>query len=371
MVQLGFSLYPEGHEQETLRNYIQQFPKAIFSRVFLSFLQLNPSDQALLHHYQQIIAICRKAGFEVVGDLSPQLLTGLGWKEDILGQAKAFGLTGVRLDEAYSASRIKQLLDQEREMILELNMSVDSKLATDLLALGVSPERLTACHNFYPKAYTGLSKSHFHFMNQAYRTMGLATAAFVSAASAQQGAWAYDEGLPTLEEHRQLALADQLRYLLAAGDVDTIILSNQFISKEELQIMIEVFETNKEEIELEWESDLVLTPLEEAILAYPHHYRPDISDYLIRSTMPRLVYGQKDHPVRIQEKKAKRGDILLANQNYGRYAGELSLALCDLELDERTNIIGRLSPYSIELIAFLKPNDAFRLRRKEGISEST
>ena len=69
----------------------------------------------------------------------------------------------------------------------------------------------SACHNFYPQQYTGLSLAHFNKCNEKMKSMHLPVAAFISSNSeGTYGPWPVNEGLCTLEMHRGLEQRTEL-----------------------------------------------------------------------------------------------------------------------------------------------------------------
>lgn len=94
-----------------------------------------------------------------------------------------------------------------------------------------------------------------------------------------------------MEDHRHLPIGLQVELMKAIGTIDNILISNQFISEEELAACTQALARPVTTIKVRPIIDL--TEVEEQIIGYPHCYRGDVSDYVIRSTMPRLVYAQE------------------------------------------------------------------------------
>ena len=362
-MKLGFSLYPEQGKLADLLAYIQQFPEDVVDRVFLSLLQIDPTSQETRALYKQVIAACNQQGFRVFADLSPQLIEDLGWQEDLLEQVRDFGLSGLRLDEAYEPELIQELLENPYGLKIELNASVGVALLEKLQSLGANLSNLTACHNFYPRRLTGLSTKRYHELSQVYREAGVELVAFISSQTATQGPWIYEESLPTLEEHRGRSLLSQAKWYLADGKMDYLLLSNQMIDPSELKPLLELLQGNQEIIHFQMETIADLLAVEKDILDYEHFYRPDVSDYLVRSTMTRIDYAHQENPYRPGSRLGKRGDIMLNNDLAGRYKNECSILLCPVELDHTSNIVGHITDEDLPLLDFLQPGQAFRLER--------
>ena len=356
MSRLGFSLYPEGHDFEEIKAYIDRFRPYQCQRVFLSLLQISPDDIDTLMSYRQIAQYCQSLGLEVFADLNPGFIQALGWEANLMEEAHRFGLRGIRLDESFDDAQIAALTHHPLGIKIELNMSTEPTLLRRLVGLGADLSRITACHNFYPHQFTGLSTSYFLEISRAYREFDVETAAFINAQSATTGPWPVSEGLCTLEEHRSKSLNAQYKWLLATGLIDHIIIANQFVSSTELT---SISQTDALEFDVQLTEEV--TEVERAILAENHVYRGDISEYVIRSTGHRSQYATAKISPRRQDKLVHRGAILIDNQLYTRYCGELQLALRDFQIGEKTNIVGRIVDEDLALLNLLQPWQGFRL----------
>lgn len=358
MPQLGFSLYPEGCQFGEIKKYVDLLQRYGSKRVFISLLQLLGADEATFALYRQVVAYCQQKDLEVFADLNPTLIQYLGWENSLLESAEAFGLSGIRLDESYEDNDyLVQLTLQSSPIKIEINMSGETSLIRSLAEDGADLTKITACHNFYPHEFTGLSKKYFLEVTAVYRELGVETAAFINAQSATTGPWPVSEGLCTLEDHRHVSLNAQYKWLAATGLMDHILIANQFVSQEELDSLCQI-----ECVEFDVIVDTVISPIEQEILHERHNYRGDVSDYVIRSTGHRAKYSQVAIPLIQQEKHVKRGDILIDNQLYTRYCGELQIALRDFTVSEKVNVVGHIIEEDVALLELLKPWQNFTLR---------
>lgn len=216
--------------------------------------------------------------------------------------------------------------------------------------------KLIGCHNFYPHRYSGLSYDFFIECSEKFKSYGLRTAAFVSSNAATFGPWPMMEGLPTLEMHRNLPIEVQAKHLFATKLIDDVIISNAYASEEEF---MKLSQLNKEKITFTVEIYETTTELErKIILEEPHFYRGDVSDYMIRSTQSRVKYRGHSFPPH-NTRDIRRGDIIIENDLYKQYAGELQIALKDMENSGKTNVVGRIREEEIFLIDYLKPWEKF------------
>ncbi len=99
-----------------------------------------------------------------------------------------------------------------------------------------------------------------------------------------------------------------------------------------------------------------LTETEREILYFgrQHAIRGDISEYMIRSTWPRVVFADKSI-LPANTRDLKRGDVVILNDGYSRYKGELHVVLKDMPNDGRKNVIGHIPDYELVLLDYIKP----------------
>lgn len=359
MVTLGFSLYPEKHPLEDSKAYMRLLHHYGAKRLFMSLLQLSPTDQTVFSLYKEIVAYANQLGIKVIADISPEFLEQTGWKSNLIKNAHDFGLAGLRLDEALPLEDIISLSNNPYGIKIELNMSTDDKLLTALLSSRANRDNIIGCHNFYPHEFTGLSIEHFNKMSQFYHEQGIETAAFISAQSAEEGPWPISEGLPTVEDYRHMPIELQVEMMKAVGTIDNVLLSNQYISEEELKKC--AFAVSRKDMRLKIKPLVELTEVEKNIIDFEHVYRGDISSYVIRSTMPRLAYANESIAARDQSKLVKRGSIIIDNDGYKRYKGELQIALKSFTISSKANVVAEIDEAYLPLLDQLKPWQKFRL----------
>ncbi|BAN93837.1 DUF871 domain-containing protein [Streptococcus dysgalactiae subsp. equisimilis] len=359
MVDLGFSLYPERYDVTKSKAYIDLCHSYGAKRLFMSLLQLAPANHQMFHCYAELIAYANQLGIRVIADVSPSFISQADWSDQLIERAHAFGLAGLRLDEALPLAEIVTLTRNPFGLKIELNMSTDKQLLMSLLATDAERSNIIGCHNFYPHEFTGLSWQHFKDMSRFYHEHDIETAAFITAQSASEGPWLLAEGLPTVEDHRHLPIGLQVELMKAIGIIDNILISNQFISEEELAACTQALARPVTTIKVRPIIDL--TEVEEQIIGYPHCYRGDVSDYVIRSTMPRLVYAQESIAPRDQSKEVKRGCIIIDNDRYHRYKGELQIALKNFTVSSKANVVAEVREDYLSLLDDLRPWQEFCL----------
>lgn len=83
---------------------------------------------------------------------------------------------------------------------------------------------------------------------------------------------------------------------------------------------------------------------------------------MIRSSMPRFTYYTRSIPEKGDASVIKRGDVLILNEAYGQYKGEVQIALKDRPKDVRVNKVGRICEADLILLDAVKPYTSFSLR---------
>ena len=148
-------------------------------------------------------------------------------------------------------------------------------------------------------------------------------------------------GLCTMEADRGLPIDLQTRHLLATEAIDDILIGNAYGSEEELKAMSQVDMTK---------NTIVMNPVEglcetelRVLREYHHAGRADASEFLIRSSMPRLSCRDASIPHRdCGQDMFVRGDVVVVNDNLGHYRGEVEVILKDIPNDGERNLVGKI-----------------------------
>ncbi|MBR0137667.1 MAG: DUF871 family protein, partial [Erysipelotrichaceae bacterium] len=191
------------------------------------------------------------------------------------------------------------------------------------------------------------------------------------------GVWDAREGLCTVERMRDLPLEQQIRMMIAAGDIDTLIIGNACANEEEFR---EVREAVKEHVpdlnnpviqmimsmgvstDREYvQKKIRVRPAEDITNAerdilfgfFPHTDVGDSSEWIWRSRIPRFL--KKRIPARpYQGKEFPVGSVLMVNDNYSHYAGEVQIAMLPIINDGIRNLIGTISGTEMEILKLVR-----------------
>lgn len=361
---LGISIYPEHSTVEKDKAYLKLAASYGFKRVFTCLLSVNKPQEEIKSEFKEIIGYANELGMEVIVDVSPSVFEKLGISYDNLSFFKEIGAAGFRLDEGFDGSIEANMTYNPEGLKVELNAGDTTYYIDQIIANKPDVSKLISCHNFYPQRYTGIGEKRLRESSLKMKNYGIKVAAFVSSQEKNTyGPWDVYEGLCTLEAHRDLPIDAQARYLFATGYIDDVIIANAYASEAELKSLGEI---DPRKLTLGIELNDGLSDIEKTIIFdYPHHVRPDMSDYMARSTMPRVVYKDESIPPIHNTTDLKRGDVVVLNDLYGHYKGELHIILQDMPKDERKNLVGHLPEYELSMLEYVQPRTKFKFKKVE------
>lgn len=363
MGRLGVSIYPEHSTPEKDKAYLKLASSYGFKRVFTCLLSVKKPADVIKKEFYEVITYANDLGMEVIVDVAPGVFKDLGIHYDDLSFFKDIGASGFRLDEGFNGSVEADMTFNKENLKVEINASSDSPYIDLVMFNQPNRENLIACHNFYPQKYSGLGFELFKKASQKLRSYHIPIAAFVSSnACNTYGPWPVSEGLCTLEMHRGLPIDAQARHLFATGLVDDIIIANAYASEEELKALSEI-DRGRLTLGLQLEEDISDVEME-IIFDFKHHVRADMSEYMARSTMCRIAYADADIPPH-HTYDLKRGDIVILNNGYGHYKGELHIVLKDMPNEGTKNVVGHIPEYELCMLEYVKPNVKFRFKKEE------
>jgi len=364
MKKLGISIYPEKSTFEADKAYLDLAHKYGFIRVFTSLLQIEEDAEGILKNFQKVVSYASSLGMEVMVDINLKLFAQLGVSYDDLSFFSEMGAYGIRLDMGFGGLEEKRMTLNPYGLKIEINSSMGGGYLDQIMTFLPNRDNLFTCHNFYPRRYTGLSYEHFVKCNQLVKKHGLESTAFVTSQVGKIGPWKVQDGLPTLEAHRYLDIASQVAFYKLIDDIDNIMVGNAYATEAELKAMADAFNAKLPSLLIEIEP--AATEIERKILlGMPQTIRGDFSAYLMRSSMSRIIYKDEDIPAHAKTKQIKRGDILIDNNDYKQYKGEVFFALQDMENDGRTNVVGKIAAENLYLVDFINPWSTFSLVEKK------
>lgn len=362
---LGISIYPDKQSKQEILDYIKLASKHNFKRIFSCLLSIDKDPQVIKEEFLEINKFAKKHGMMIILDVNPRVFDQLGISYSDLSYFKEIEADGIRLDLGFNGRVESDMSFNPQDLFVEINMSQDSKYLDNVMSHHPNKKLLIACHNFYPQRFSGLSLDFFNKTSQRCRDYHLRTAAFVNSHKATTGPWKLSHGLPTLEMHRDLKITTQVKHLIATRLIDDIIIGNAFASKQELAA-IGKLDQNKITLAINNKSLKDTTELEKEILFENLHFRRgDTNEYTIRSTQSRVKYKNRDFPIHTTPKVLQRGDVVIGNDNFAQYKGELQIVLKEHEnIELGKNVIGKISQEELILLDYINPNESFAFEIK-------
>lgn len=349
MARLGISVYPEHDTMEHIEEYIDLAARHGFTRIFSCLLSVSgKTAEEIKEEFKRLNDCAHQHGMEVYLDVAPSVLKELGVEWNDLQFFKDMGADGIRLDEGFDGMKEALMTCNPQGLKIEVNASFGNGYIANIISHNPDRSHLTTCHNFYPQRYSGLSLRHFRKCNKDIKKNNLPIAAFIgSSRPGTFGPWPVSEGLCTLEAHRDLPLDAQARLLIAEGNVDDILIANCYATEEEMDA-ISRLQPGILNLKPVLEKDLQETE-RKILFEHPHFVRGDMSEYSARSTQPRITFaGESIQPE--NSRPIHRGDVVIFNDGYGRYKGELHIALKDMPADPRKNVVGSIPEEEHELL---------------------
>lgn len=356
---IGISIYPERSIFEKDKTYVDLAYSYGFRRIFTSLLELTGDSEEVVGGFRKIVQYAGSLGMEVMVDINPNIFKQIGVSYDDLSFFHELGAYGLRLDMGFTGREEAEMTRNPYGLKIEVNMSIGTSYIDNIMSFSPNVRNLSGSHNFYPMRYSGLEEDFFQYCSRQFRNHNLQTAAFVTSQVGDLGPWPVQEGLCTLEDHRYWNIEAQVRYFMLCGLTDDIIIGNAYASESELAAMAEAWNDTHPTLTVELVESI--SGIEKEIVTEElHSYRGDRSAYLLRSSLPRFKYKNSDIPAH-DCRRIKRGDVVIGNNDFGQYKGELHIALKDMENSGRSNVVGCLTEESLRLLPYLRPWSKFKL----------
>ncbi len=389
---LGISIYPEIAGKDNTLEYINIASKNGFKRIFANLLDFHDTidGRKKLNDLKECLTLAKKRGMEVIVDVSPHAYKMLEIKPTEYNFFYDLGATGIRLDEDFDGDVEAEL---SQSIIVELNASTGTNTMDKTIKKGGKTQNLIACHNFYPMRWTGLKYSRFLELSKWYYDRKIKVAAFITLPEQQNGIgpWNVNDGMPTIEEHRNATLSEQIRHFLATDIISDIIVSQQGVTLKQFKIIKKLIDFEQEQLTIKDKKkyeisdeafdhiqknyskkrDLIFELIEaegvsemekDITYKFPHVPRTDVNSYFMRSSWPRVVFNRK----KIKQRKHNSdtfvpGDVVILNEQYNRYMCELHIITKELPNDGKRNFVGRIKDFDHILFDFATPTRNFKL----------
>nr|WP_314376383.1 MupG family TIM beta-alpha barrel fold protein [uncultured Granulicatella sp.] len=332
-ISFGRSIYINLGEQ-VVTQVLEEMKAARQTVAFTSF-QL-PEHPLEIADMTRLVELARSYEVDLIPDIAHKDLT----KENI-AVLKNAGLSYLRLDEFGDEAFIERC---GKAFTLVVNASTFTNREYQLLERLGFAKQIIACHNYYPKVYSGISLEKFTAINQKLQALGVKVLAFIPGDEPLRGP--LHEGLPTVETHRTLDTRLAICELIRAH-TDMILVGDTFIHESTQKVMKE-FQEGFVSLKAQVPVELTGKVLRDRI---------DASDFVYRILGTRgwaMLDGEVSTTIRTV------GEINQANAGYGRYQGEIEITKESLPSDARQNVIGHLLPSEIAVFKALPEGISIR-----------
>lgn len=343
---LGFSLY--------LSTFAAQWPSlggwtGTGAPVFLSLHISEEFDETYCRRAEEICGTLASYGFRIIADVSRKTLRQFGCR-DLVELANHLRLWALRIDYGFSREEIAALAEK---MPIVLNASTVT--AEDARVIAGQGREVFAMHNFYPRPETGLDEDYLKETTDALHAAGLKVLAFIPGDGQLRGP--VYEGLPTLEEHRNVLPSAAFTDLAVRFGMDEVFLADPGLSEKEMQRIDRFCRENVISVPAD------LNPGHEGLYDRVFTCRVDSPRRLIRFLESReySCKGETVSPENCVERTI--GSVTIDNENYGRYTGEIQITRSDFKADSRVNVIGQVPENARLLLGCIKGGQKFMLVR--------
>ena len=404
-MKLGISIYPGlDADREKSLLLLQNAAALGYRRVFSSLHIPESNAPSLRKDALYLFAFAESLGLEVIADISPLALKILDIPELTPGSLKKIHIATARFDFGIDPTTIAGF---SREMNVQLNASTARSVQLNaLLKADADFSRIDGQHNFYPRPHTGLSSETIQRQNALLHRHDIAAGVFAASQTGKRGP--LFAGLPTMESLRGIAPCDAAPILTAIG-CDSLIIGDSNPSLTELQALADPETLAKADARYsrkalppkkEWQPDAPLplhihvlsnTPISKTLLARSYTNRPDPASDVIRAIesrdfakdldilpernenkliieMPKEYAAAFAGPQHLANGKKSSllpvGTVLLDNNTYGRYKGELQILTAPQPMDPRSNVIAQVTKEDVPLLSLISAEIPFQFVMK-------
>ena len=400
-MKLGISIYPGlDADREKSLTLLQNAAALGYKRVFSSLHIPESNTAALREEALCLFAFAESLGLEVIADISPLTLKILDIPELTPSRLKELHITTARFDYGIGPETIAGF---SREMNVQLNAStLRSVQLNALLKANADFSRINGQHNFYPRPHTGLSSETIQRQNALLHRHDISAGVFAASQTGRRGP--LYAGLPTMESLRGIAPCDAAPILTAIG-CDSLIIGDSNPALTELRALADPETLAKADARYsrkalppkkEWQPDEPLplhihvlsdAPFVKELLSRSYTNRPDPAADVIRATESRdaakalditpernesklIIEMPKEYaavfagPQHLANGKKSSllpvGTVLLDNNNYGRYKGELQILNAPQPMDTRSNVVAQVTKEDVPLLSLISAEIPFR-----------
>lgn len=392
--ELGISVYPDLRPLDEIKNYFKLASRYGVTRVFSSMFSVEGTREEVLSYFKNLVAAAHDNNLEVSLDVNPMCFEKVGATPDDLSVFHSIRVDTLRMDLSYGAEEDAKLVENPYGIKIEFNNSIE--IVEGLLKQGIDPKKICVCHNFYPQRYTGMKWNKFIEANKNMKELSndVRIGAFISSTQTHShGVWGAVNGLPTVEKLRMLPIDLQARMILATNQVDNLLIGNAYASEEEFKKLQEVLAESKivdkdnleptlkmlmdyhiidlekpiKRLRIDLDQDILDIEKEILFEFFPHLDMGDSSEWIWRTRISRFVYSlpnKKVTPRTCDDEMFKVGDVVIVNDHYKHYAGEVQIVKIPIVNDGTRNRVGHLNENEMQLLELIQDGDIVEFLQK-------
>ena len=322
-------------------------------------LQLPESDRdTVLRDMPRLTEEAHRYNIQVDADVGPRTAEKFGLNLRKASDFKRFGLDVIRLDGGYTPEQTAEFSHNTDGLMLELNSAhVTPEYLDTLDRLDINKENVRFCHNYYPVTYTGMRPGRTLEINRLIRQYGYRAGGFIASQTHQR--YACNEGLPTLERHRNMDIKAVLQEMMLL-DFDDIFFGDDLASQEELRLLghfeAEPVVTFRIQADVD---DPVIQWLDGRQFRQMQCGR-DL-DAFVRSSfgdVPNMYRGFQGGIT--ADRRA--GDVTILRDMCCRYAGEVQIVRQDLPASEKAGKVAHVIPEDVPILEVYLDRQPFRFQ---------
>ncbi|MGL5378472.1 MupG family TIM beta-alpha barrel fold protein [Clostridium sp.] len=352
----GFSVYfgLDNTKEENIQ-LLKDAHKLGFTRIFTSLHVPEANYDVLKKEVREFFKLAKEYDMDIISDISPNTFKFLDLEDMDLKGLKEMGVKTIRIDFGYSEEEISKMTKNKEGVKVQLNAStITREFFEKLDKCEPNYENVDALHNFYPRIGTGISEECMIDKNKILKDRGITPCAFVQSNHRKRSP--LKDGLPTLEDHREVDVRTAGNHLFALGN-ESVFIGDSLPSYDEL---VQLSSLNPNAVELR-----VMIKTNDSVclrlLNETYSSRTDEARDAVRAAESRLILnGDIINPVNTIDKAY--GDVTIDNKDYKRYMGELQILLTNQKGDSRTNVVASVLEDDYNLLKYINNGKCFRFK---------
>lgn len=346
-IEIGLSAY-FSYGEERINKLLDNAHKYNFDYIFSS-LQIPEEDVDYVYVVKSFMSCCNKYKLKPIIDVSPTTINKLGLKS--IYDLKDLGVECIRLDFGFDYD---QIVEMSKVFRIVFNASTfDDIQYLELKKRNADFSNMFACHNYYPKVLTGLSKNYVKEINKRIHSYGMKTIGFIMGDDDLRGP--LHNGLPTVEDMRNKDVLYNTLVMYSDLECDVVIVGD-FGLKVESLIKLNELKNGYISIPCELVNDY------EYLCDYIHHDRKDRSEYFFRSVESRSKCKSNNPQYNCVDRKI--GDLCISNDLFLRYSGELEIMKKHVVKDDRVNVVGHVDNEYIKYINYTNELIGVKIKKR-------